>query len=468
MNKKNQSYLVNLKGIVNDILTSVIVFLLCFSFFNYGMHTPNISLVNTMVVACVYLLIYLFSGLSNQHYNLSSFYYFDRLIKRVSIGSIIATGSVVFIFYFLGRAQTNREFYAAYFIIIYFGLLTSAILTRKMNKKSNRDKNTLFIGSKRDYNRFFQYMEKTSFSYRIVGYLGFELEDSADSENAEYLGYVDQGHLDRIIRERVVDQVYIMNIREKSDTVRKYVDTCVKLGLETRLILPLEREDCYTHVGSIGNYPVVSYHMNNINPGMAFIKRVIDIVGSVTGILIFSPVLLLSAIAIKLDSKGPVFFTQTRIGKNGRHFKIFKLRTMSADAETLKTKLMAFNEMDGDGLMFKMKADPRITRVGAFLRKMSIDEIPQFFNVLIGDMSLVGTRPPTLDEVVKYENGHWRRLRIKPGITGLWQISGRNMINDFNEVVELDVQYIKNSSLLLDIQILLSTFAVVFRKSGAY
>ena len=141
---------------------------------------------------------------------------------------------------------------------------------------------------------------------------------------------------------------------------------------------------------------------------------------------------------------------------------------MTVDAESRKEQLMAANEMDPGGLMFKMKADPRVTRVGAFLRKMSIDEIPQFYNVLIGDMSLVGTRPPTEEEVSRYKDKHWRRLRIKPGITGLWQISGRNTINDFDNIVELDTAYIKNCSLWMDVRILLNTFAVVFGRKGAY
>lgn len=178
--------------------------------------------------------------------------------------------------------------------------------------------------------------------------------------------------------------------------------------------------------------------------------------------------MLITALAIKLDSKGPVLFKQVRVGMNGRQFKIFKFRTMCADAEAKKKELMNQNEM-GNNLMFKMENDPRITKVGGFLRKTSIDELPQFFNVLRGEMSLVGTRPPTVDEVSEYDRSHWRRISIKPGITGMWQVSGRSNIKDFDEVVKLDTQYIDNWSVWLDIKILFKTVFLVFnRKSGAY
>ena len=178
--------------------------------------------------------------------------------------------------------------------------------------------------------------------------------------------------------------------------------------------------------------------------------------------------MLITAIMIKLDSKGPVIFKQERVGMNGRHFKMFKFRSMVADAEARKKELEDQNKVSG-GLMFKIEDDPRITRVGKFIRKTSIDELPQLFNVLFGTMSLVGTRPPTVDEVEKYDMGHWRRLSIKPGITGMWQTSGRSEITDFEEVVSLDKQYIDQWSIWLDIKILFKTvFQVFLKRTGAY
>jgi lipopolysaccharide/colanic/teichoic acid biosynthesis glycosyltransferase len=172
--------------------------------------------------------------------------------------------------------------------------------------------------------------------------------------------------------------------------------------------------------------------------------------------LLFFPLI---ATAIKIDSPGPIFFRQQRIGENGRPFFLYKYRSMYINAETRKAELDHQNEMNGP--VFKIENDPRITRVGRFLRRFSIDELPQFWNVLRGEMSLVGTRPPTPDEVEKYALHHYRRLSIKPGITGLWQVSGRNRINDFNEIVKLDVQYIDQWSLWLDCKIILKTFKAI-------
>lgn len=179
--------------------------------------------------------------------------------------------------------------------------------------------------------------------------------------------------------------------------------------------------------------------------------------------------MLITAIAIKLnDKEGPVIFKQERVGQNGRHFYIFKFRTMCANAEKLKEELMKYNKID-DGLMFKMENDPRITKVGKFLRKTSIDELPQFFNVLMGEMSLVGTRPPTVDEVEKYKRNHWRRISIKPGITGMWQVSGRSNITDFEKVVELDTEYIDSWSIFLDFKIIIKTvLQIISKDKSAY
>jgi lipopolysaccharide/colanic/teichoic acid biosynthesis glycosyltransferase len=167
---------------------------------------------------------------------------------------------------------------------------------------------------------------------------------------------------------------------------------------------------------------------------------------------------------IKLESPGPLFFKQKRVGKNGRYFEIYKFRSMYVDAEERKAALMEQNEMSG--LMFKMEDDPRITKIGRFIRKTSIDELPQFINVLKGDMSLVGTRPPTVSEFQKYEGHHKRRLSVRPGITGIWQAYGRNTVTDFEDVVKMDLEYIDNWSLGLDVKILARTVITVFTEGG--
>ena len=215
----------------------------------------------------------------------------------------------------------------------------------------------------------------------------------------------------------------------------------------------------------VGKYAVVSFARNLFSTRQMIAKRALDIAGSLVGMVILGIATIFIAPAIKLDSPGPVFFGQTRVGKNGRKFTFYKFRSMYKDAEARKKELMASNEVKG--LMFKMEDDPRITKVGKFIRKTSIDELPQFWNVLRGDMSLVGTRPPTVDEFEHYEAKHKCRLSMTPGLTGLWQISGRSDIKDFDEVVRLDMQYIDNWSILKDIKILILTVKVVLTGRGS-
>ena len=202
--------------------------------------------------------------------------------------------------------------------------------------------------------------------------------------------------------------------------------------------------------------------------GYLVVKRLIDIVGSIVGVVLTIPFIFVVGIAIKLESKSlgaKVFFVQERVGKDGKTFKMIKFRSMREDAEEQLKNLLDKNEIKG--AMFKMKNDPRVTRVGKFIRKTSIDELPQFFNVLIGDMSLVGPRPPLIREVVQYSEKDKARLLVKPGITGLWQATVRND-SDFDVMVRLDVQYIREISFKMDMKILFKTISVVFHPNGAY
>ena len=195
-----------------------------------------------------------------------------------------------------------------------------------------------------------------------------------------------------------------------------------------------------------------------------FSKRAIDIVGSIVGLVLLSPILLIVAIAIKLESKGPIIFSQKRIGLKGKEFKMYKLRSMVEDAEKLKKDLMKSNEMSGP--MFKMKDDPRVTRVGKFIRKTSIDELPQLVNVLKGDMSLVGPRPSLPKEVKKFKPWMKKRLEVKPGLTCFWQVSGRNNI-DFEDWMKLDIKYVEERSFFVDIKLIFKTFFVLFGDENA-
>ncbi|MBR4671413.1 MAG: sugar transferase [Butyrivibrio sp.] len=262
------------------------------------------------------------------------------------------------------------------------------------------------------------------------------------------------------------DEVFINTPNIPQNNMQDIILGFEEMGITTHYSLGLPSVGkANTQFEEFMDYSVITYSMNRTSYKRLFIKRGFDIIVGLIGIVITGIITLFLAPAIKLDSPGPVFFSQIRVGKNGRRFKIYKFRSMYIDAEERKKELEAQNEMKG--LMFKMENDPRITKVGAFIRKTSLDEFPQFFNILKGDMSLVGTRPPTVEEFRRYNGYYRRRLSMTPGLTGLWQISGRSDIEDFDEVVKLDLKYIDNWSLTEDFMIIAKTIPALFFGKGA-
>lgn len=276
-----------------------------------------------------------------------------------------------------------------------------------------------------------------------------------------------------------VDEVFV-SIPDNCPFPQKLIDDFVEMGVTVHLNLPRvstvpgKRQI----VEKVGNSTVLTTSMNYSTTGQSFTKRTMDIVGGLVGTLICALLFLFLAPAIYISSPGPVIFKQERIGKNGKHFYMYKFRSMYLDAEERKQELLKQNKMGSD-LMFKLDFDPRIignrilpdgtrkTGLGQFLRSSSLDEFPQFFNVLKGDMSLVGTRPPLVSEFEAYQRHHRARMAVKPGITGLWQVSGRSEITDFEEVIKLDTKYINEWSIGLDIKIILQTVIAVIRRRGS-
>lgn len=269
-----------------------------------------------------------------------------------------------------------------------------------------------------------------------------------------------------VATQMALDEVFLNLPGISQSNMESMIHGFEDMGVDCHYSLELSGVDANcSKVETFGNYTVITYTRFQSSYKRLMIKRVMDIVGGLAGLLITLLFFPFVALAIKLDSKGPVLFSQIRIGRNGRRFKIYKFRSMYIDAEERKKELEAQNEMQG--LMFKMENDPRITKVGAFLRKTSIDELPQFYNVFKGDMSLVGTRPPTEDEFEKYNQYYRRRISMTPGLTGMWQVSGRSEIENFDDVVKYDLMYIDNWSLRLDFKILFQTVGVVLFGRGA-
>lgn len=460
MGKFNRDASTNLVYIIADclfgILAYVIASILCSGSSEF--------LERTHLLVCVaFLMVFILSNKESRMYNVTTFFYVDRMIKRVTKSFLISTSVTSTLLFYVGDAQIDTVYYVVYLLLSYIFLVGNTFLVKFVLMKFFAPApRTLIIGNRERFQKFERFVKKSSLEMYIVGYVCI---NETDYNEEEYIGTLDQ--LEDIIHKYGVDQVYIMQRKSNQIDIQPYLDMCMEIGVTVRIIMNSFRAGAaQTYVSSVGTYPILTYHTVSLNASERFLKRIIDVCGSLFGIIVFSPVMLITAIAVKIDDPGPVIFKQKRVGMNGRYFFMYKFRSMCVDAEAKKKELIAQNEMGGQ-YMFKMQDDPRITKVGKFIRKTSIDELPQFFNVLLGDMSLVGTRPPTLDEVELYERGHWRRMSIKPGITGMWQVSGRSSITDFDEIVELDTQYIDRWNVLLDFQILVRTVLQVFKRDGA-
>ncbi len=298
-----------------------------------------------------------------------------------------------------------------------------------------------------------------SLGHKVVGHLAVEGNGRECSRRLS--------ELPRLLKEEQIDEVIFAVPKDKEIDLKACIDLCSRMGITARVLPALWGDGrSEMRVEQCQGLPFLTINSGSFSAGGLVYKRLLDLIGSSFGLLVLAVVYPFIAVAIRLDSPGPVLFTQDRVGKNGRVFKLYKFRSMYTDAEERKRELLVKNEMTGP--IFKLLDDPRMTRVGRFLRKTSLDELPQFFNVFTGKMSLVGTRPPTPNEVKRYDLTHYKRISAKPGLTGMWQVSGRNKISDFDEVVRLDCQYIENWRFMTDLKILVKTCWVVLCRKGAF
>lgn len=349
-------------------------------------------------------------------------------------------------------------------------LLTRMMLWGLLVRLRSRGHNLRFalvVGSGQRAARLIRQLYEASAGYRVIGYVDdLAQADSERLPGIECLGTIDT--LPRILAERVVDEVFIvLPMRSYYDSTTQVIRHCEEQGIPVRIPCDLfVAGTCGQTVDVLGGMPILSIVPSAVSHGYLITKRIIDVIVSAVLLLLFAPLFVVVAILIKLDSPGPVLFVQKRVGMNKRLFPTIKFRTMDVNSEAMQEQLEHLNE--AGGTVFKIRNDPRVTRLGRYLRRLSIDELPQLFNVLVGHMSLVGPRPLPLRDVERFQlDWQRRRFSARPGITCLWQINGRSSV-PFDDWMELDLLYIDNRSLLLDLKILLQTIPAVLKKAGAY
>jgi exopolysaccharide biosynthesis polyprenyl glycosylphosphotransferase len=337
-----------------------------------------------------------------------------------------------------------------------------------VRRKGFNYRQLLIVGARERAQEFIKLVENhQDWGLRVLGVLQVDVGPLRD----EVSGYKVMGRLEDMpdcCKRYPIDEVVFCLDKDQIVNIEKHLQDLEELGITVRMVLDFYKVARYKRDLSFfeKDLPILTFHTKSLDAQQLFIKRILDILGAIVGGLILLLLLPLVALGIKLESPGPIFYSQTRIGESGRPFRIWKFRSMYMDADLQKSRFESQNEMRGP--IFKLKNDPRITSIGRILRITSIDELPQFWNVMKGEMSLVGTRPPTPNEVEEYENWHHRRISIKPGITGLWQVSGRNQVVDFNDVVKLDLHYIDNWTLALDFRILFKTIWILLTRKGSY
>ena len=412
-------------------------------------------------ITVVWLVIFALFGLYRLHSTRRGLNEFSRLLAAVLVGSLVVVALI-----FFGDIDYFSRF------VILFGFFTSLILVTLVRTAVRFVQQRLFrygigvrraiiVGTGQPAQALAQALTGSNRGYVI---LGFVETARANKRKLKVIGSLSgvATMLKRLRPDELIDADPKLPDQQKLELLALAEDSHIDFRFSSNLTeLATSRVD----VTAVAGIPLMTIKPTPLEGWGRIIKRIFDVIGSLIAlpfVLILYPFI---ALAIKIDSRGPVIFTQKRVGREGKMFNYYKFRGMVNNAEKQLPKLKKYNEVSGP--VFKMKDDPRVTKVGRFIRRTSLDELPQVFNVLKGDMSLVGPRPPLPDEVKQYTREQRKRLTIKPGITGPWQVSGRSSIG-FDEWVRLDIYYIQNWSLLLDLTILLKTVAVVVTRKGAY
>ena len=472
MNNYNKKYqIIESYGLfLLDIICITVSYALAYLIRFHGTESP----LGNREIAQIYVPFLLICMLNNfftneyKHFFQRGYYY--ELLRVVRYNIILFLATSAYIYAFRLELEFSRLL-LGYFVVIntiitYVVRIAFKSYMRRYYSKSRSSDKVMVVTSEAEAEHVMQQIEKdAAWSYEVGAMAMMDVDHIGEKIHGVPVVATEENVID-VARQSAVDVVLLYCPHMNNQELELLVQSFLAMGVVCHdCVERFGFEIPCNSVGKFAGMPVMTYVMTEMDYRRMMIKRLMDIVGGSIGALItllFTPFV---ALAIKLESKGPVFFSQVRIGKNGRRFKMYKFRSMYIDAEERKKELMAQNEVKG--LMFKMDNDPRITKVGQFIRKTSIDELPQFFNVLKGDMSLVGTRPPTVDEFEQYNIYYRRRLSITPGLTGMWQVSGRSDIKDFDDVVKLDLKYIVEWSLRQDVKILIQTVGVVLFGKGS-
>ncbi len=385
-------------------------------------------------------------------------------VQACFTSGLLLTGTI----YLIHGSDIPRGLVVLTLTLVVFALSLRRLVYRMMLyrrfERGMGTRNVLIVGTGPEAHALRHHVESIRhLGYTFKGFIDFPNSRSRfSSTSGDVVGTLDT--LFQSARKQFVDEIFFTTPCERG-IVQDVLEKARAHGVDLRVVPDLYDGLAWNSpIEYIGQFPTIPLHCGHVPEMALLLKRILDIVFSSIVVILLAPVVAVIAIAIKIDSPGPVFYSSERIGKKGRVFRCTKFRTMVSDAEKKRAEIMHMNERDG--VLFKISNDPRITRVGRFLRKYSLDELPQFLNVLHGDMSVVGPRPPIASEVREYKLNHLRRLDVTPGITGLWQVQGRQDPS-FDSYISLDVTYIENWSVWLDIKIIVRTIAVVFSGTGA-
>lgn len=466
--KQTGSIIKHLDFLLLDLIVMEVSFILAYMI-RHGMESPFANSQYRVLGVLLLLIQFLVVVFRECYRNILRRGYLMELKSVVIQNSIVMLLVIAFMFVTRAFGTYSRQVVLVLWILSTVFMYAERLLWKNVVRKRLRtgedQSHMLVIGELKGLEDIILELKKEKYwPFRITGIVVYK-----KAMRGESIGDVpvvaDWDEIFDYTRKEVVDEVFLNLLDENADRkelTRRFLD----MGIAVHINLDWSQANFpNTVVENMGSCSVLTTSIKTATTYQIFMKRVMDIAGSLVGLVFTGILFVIFAPIIYIQSPGPVLFSQIRVGRGGRKFRIYKFRSMYMDAEERKKELMAQNKMNG--LMFKMDNDPRIIPIGKLIRKLSIDEFPQFWNILKGDMSLVGTRPPTVDEFEQYEARHKVRLSIKPGLTGMWQVSGRSDITDFEEVVALDDKYIAEWNLRLDIKILWKTVLVVLGNKGA-